>query len=121
MVGLPAFLPILFAQAAAGNAPTPSPFATLLPFLPAIPLFYFLLIRPQQQQEKKRKQMIDNLKKNDRVLTVGGIYGTVISVDAENDRVVLRVDDDGKIKIPFSKTSVVRVISDGSEKSADAS
>ena len=44
-------------------------------------IFYFLILRPQQQQEQKRKAMIDAIKKNDKVVTTGGIYGTVISVD----------------------------------------
>ncbi len=63
------------------------------------------MIRPQQQQEKKRREMIDALKKNDKVLTSAGIYGTVVSVDNEDDRVVVRVDDDRGVKIAFSKAS----------------
>ena len=98
----------LFAQAAAPAATNP-----LVQFLPFVPVFlfgYLLLIRPQQQQERKRKEMIKKLKKNDKVLTMAGIYGTVLSVDTANDRVVLRVDDDGRIKIPFTMASVVRVV-----------
>ncbi len=45
-------------------------------------LFYFLFIRPQQQTEQKRRSMLDTLKKNDKVLTTGGIYATVVSIDA---------------------------------------
>ena len=76
----------------------------------SVPLFYFLFIMPQQQQEKKRRAMIDGLKKNDKVLTTGGIYGTVMSVDAKNDKVVLRVDDERGVKMAFTKASVGRVI-----------
>ena len=47
------------------------------------------MIRPQQQQDQKRQEMIDALKKNDKVITTAGIYGTVVSVDADHDRVVL--------------------------------
>ena len=54
--------------------------------------------------------MIDALKKNDKVLTTAGIYGTVVSVDAEHDRVVLRVDDDRGVKVAFTKASIVRVL-----------
>ena len=62
-----------------------------------------MIIRPQQQQEQKRKAMIDALKKNDKVLTTAGIYGTVVSVDANQDRVVLRVDDERGSRSTFSE------------------
>jgi preprotein translocase subunit YajC len=69
-----------------------------------------MLIRPQQAQEKQRKEMIGRLKKGDKVLTTSGIYGTVLSVDEEADRVQLRLDDDGKVKIAFTKASIFRVL-----------
>ena len=75
-------------------------------------IFYFLMIRPQQQQEKKRRELIDKLKKNDKVLTASGMYGTVLSVDDQGDRVQLRLDDDGKVKITFTKASIVRVLNE---------
>ena len=82
--------------------------------------FYFLFIMPQQQQEKKRRAMIEGLKKNDKVLTTGGIYGTVMSVDAKNDKVVLRVDDERGVKLAFTTASVGRVIESSSDKPAEA-
>ena len=82
-------------------------------------VFYFLLIRPQQQQEKKRKELITALKKNDKVLTAAGIYGTVVSVDEKGDKVQLRLDDDGKVKITFTRASIVRVLNESSEKSSE--
>src|SRR6516165_2752948 len=88
--------------------------------LPIVPLFYFMIILPQQQQEKKRQAMIDALKKNDKVLTSGGIYGTVVSVDSAADRVVLRVDDERGLRITFTRTSVSRVLEVSAEKSAEA-
>lgn len=92
--------------------------STLFMLMPVIVLFYFMMIRPQQQQERKRKQMVDALKRNDRVLTAAGIYGTVISVDTDADRVVLRVDDDKGVKIPFSKASIVRVLESAEKEKA---
>ncbi|WP_435022139.1 preprotein translocase subunit YajC [Tundrisphaera sp. TA3] len=100
-------VPLLFAQAAAQQ---PSPFSTLIPLLPIPILFYLLMYRPQQQQERRRKDMIRALKPNDKVLTAAGIYGTVQSVDPANDRIVLRVDGDGRVKIPFTMSSVVRLL-----------
>jgi preprotein translocase subunit YajC len=98
---------ILLAQA----ADNPGAFSQPIIMLGMIAfMFYFLILRPQQLQEKKRRQMIEALKKNDRVLTTGGIYATVISVDTAQDRVVLRVDDEKGTKIAFTKASVARVI-----------
>jgi preprotein translocase subunit YajC len=107
---------VLLAQAA-DNTGGP---ASLIPMLAmGAFMFYFMIFRPQQQQEKKRKQMIDALKKNDRVLTTGGIYATVISVDSAQDKVVLKVDDDKGIKIAFTKSSVARVLEQAGEKSSE--
>jgi len=125
MLGPLAALPLLFfAQAVAPVAGGPesatNQFLQLVPFLAVIPIFYLLLYRPQQQQEKKRRQMIDKIKRNDKVLTAAGMYGTVMSVDAENDKVLLRLDDDGKVKITFTRASIVRVMGEPTEKSAEA-
>ena len=72
--------------------------------------FYLLLIRPQQRQEKQRKSMLNALKKNDKVITSSGIYGTVMSIDDSLDRVVLRIDDDRGVKVAFTRASIVRVL-----------
>ncbi len=83
-----------------------------------VAITYFLLLRPQRQQEQKRRAMIDALKKNDKVVTTGGIYGTVTSVDAASDRVVLRIDDEKGVKVAFTRSSVARVIEPSGDKAA---
>jgi preprotein translocase subunit YajC len=109
-------LPVLLAQDVGGSG-----YSMLLFFGVFAGTFYFLILRPQQQQERKRRSMIDALKKNDKVLTTGGIYGTVISVDGKADRVVIRVDDEKGVKMAFTKASVSRVIEPSSEKPAESS
>jgi preprotein translocase subunit YajC len=117
MPGLPHGIVLLFAQEA-GNA---SPWSGLLILLPIPFLLYFMIWLPQQQQEKKRRSMIDALKKNDKVVTAGGIYGTVISVDPTQDKLVLRIDDDKGVRMTMTRSSVVRVLDGGAEKGAEAS
>ena len=102
-----------YAQAAnpaapAGQAanPTMSLLLNALQFLPLFIILYFLLIRPQQQQTKKLEQMRRALKKGDRVLTTGGIIGTVIGVD--NGKTVLRVADD--VKLEFTTSAIVQIM-----------
>src|SRR5262245_235711 len=104
-------LPLLFAQRAGGaQGGDGGLFQFLILIGPPILLYYLIFGRHHQQQERKRREMIDALKKNDRVLTQAGIYGTVGSVSPENDRVVLRVDDDRNVRLEFSKASIVRVL-----------
>jgi preprotein translocase subunit YajC len=112
MSGLFSQLPLLFAQEGASSTWLPYIYLLPIPFL-----FYFMIIRPQQQQERKRRAMIDALKKNDKVLTTGGIYGTVVSVDTGQDRVIVRVDDEKGVKLAFTKSSVARVLEATSDKS----
>lgn len=112
------------ATAAKTNAAAPPPDSSLPMIItigPIILLFYLLLIRPQQKQEKARRLLIDSLKKNDKVLTSAGIYGTVASIEPDGDKVVVRVDDEKGVKFTFSKTSIVRVIDAKPEKTAEKS
>ncbi len=116
MPGLLAGLPVLFAQ---GPAAGPTPAQTIANILPFIVVgllwFYFIMILPQRKQDKQRRSMLDALKKNDKVLTSAGIYGTVMSVDDKEDRVTLRIDDDKGVKVAFSRASIVRVVDGGKE------
>jgi preprotein translocase subunit YajC len=65
-------------------------------------IFYFFMIRPQQKKQKDQKKFIDNIKKGDSVVTIGGIHGRVASI--EGDTIVLDVEKGGKIR--FEKTSI---------------
>jgi preprotein translocase subunit YajC len=65
-------------------------------------IFYFFMIRPQQKKQKDQKRFIDNIKKGDQVVTIGGIHGRVASI--EGDTIVLDVEKGGKIR--FEKTSI---------------
>ncbi|MCK4994750.1 MAG: preprotein translocase subunit YajC, partial [Candidatus Omnitrophica bacterium] len=81
-------------------------FMILLPmYLIIFVVFYFFLIKPQQKQQKEKKAMIESIKKNDEVITVGGIYATVVNV--KDKSVVLKVDDN--VKIEFDKSSITLI------------
>ena len=121
MFGSLAAFPFLLAQAAAPkpNAAPPSVLEQLAPYAPFIPvllLFYLMILRPGQQQERKKREMINQLKKGDKVLTLAGMYGTVVSVDLAADRVVLRIDDEGKVRVAFTRAGIARVVTEGVEK-----
>ena len=71
-----------------------------------IGVFYFLLIRPQKKAQEDHKKMLAALKKNDEVLTVGGIHGTIANV--KDASVTLKVDDNVKIEVQKSSIASVR-------------
>jgi preprotein translocase subunit YajC len=73
-------------------------------------IFYFLLIRPQQKKAKEIKSMLDNVKKGDKVVTAGGMYGVIESVDANT--VVLKVAENTKVKFTKSAIATVRTGTD---------
>ncbi|MCQ9205072.1 MAG: preprotein translocase subunit YajC [Omnitrophica bacterium] len=76
------------------------PNAGAINFIPLIFIFfvfYFLIIRPQQKKQKEHREVIKNLKKNDEVVTNGGIHGTIINVKEKT--FILRLDENLKIEI----------------------
>lgn len=68
-------------------------------------VFYFLLIRPQQKRQKEHRNLLNSLKKGDKVVTIGGLHGTIVEVT--DDTVVLRVND--VTKMTFNRNSVSSV------------
>jgi preprotein translocase subunit YajC len=106
---------LLFADAAnQGGGGTPQaqpsdPFGGLGMLVPMIGIFvvgYLLLVRPMRKQEADRKAMATNLRKNDKVLTSAGIYGTVVSASETEDEVVVKVDDNTRLRM--LKSSILR-------------
>jgi preprotein translocase subunit YajC len=83
-------------------------------------VFYLLLMRPQRKEQAKRMAMIQALKPNDRVVTVGGLYGVVVNVHREADAVTLRVDDSNNTKVRITLGAVSRVLGDEPDRSASA-
>jgi preprotein translocase subunit YajC len=81
-------------------------------------LLYFLILRPQRRrQEQERNALLSSLKKNDRVLTIAGIYGTIVSVSENEDEVTVKVDDNVRLKM--TKASIARNLS-GEEAAKEA-
>ena len=75
-----------------GAAAAVSIIGSLLPMILIFVVFYFMLIRPQRKKDKQVKEMLNNLKKDDRVCTIGGIYGTIVNI--KDDTVTLAVGKD---------------------------
>ena len=84
---------------------------TMLPFILIFAVIYFLMIRPQKKQEKVRQAMLAQINKGDKVVTNGGIHGTVSNIT--DDTITLRVDN---IKMTLDRTAIGRVVRDKGEK-----
>jgi preprotein translocase subunit YajC len=81
----------------------------LIPFIAMFAIFYFLLIRPQQKKQRELRQLLQNLKRGDRVVTSGGIYGTIVKI--RNDIIHLEIAD--QVRIRVNKSSISEVVAEG--------
>lgn len=91
------------AQPSGGQAG--SPWGMFIPLALMFVVLYFFMIRPQQKRQKEKEKMLDALKKGDRVLTVGGIYGDIQQV--KENTVVVRIADNVKVDVQRSAISSV--------------
>jgi len=78
--------------------------AAFLPLILIVVVFYFLLIRPQQKRQKEQKAMISALSKGDKVVTTSGIFGTIVGMDDQENKVVLKIAEN--VKVEFLKSSI---------------
>ena len=85
-------------------------FGSLIPLVLIFVIFYFLLIRPQQKKTKEHKNMIDNLKKGDKIITSGGMYGVIEAVGTNT--VSVKVGENVKIKLGKAYVAALRASSD---------
>jgi len=121
---------LVLAQADPSGDPMPAePFnlfgSMWFPLVLGFVFVWLFLIRPQRKEEEKKRNLLEALKKNDRVVTTGGMYGTIVNI--KDDEVTLRVDDQAKVRIRFARQAIARVVSestpsegsveDGSKKS----
>ncbi len=79
-----------------------SALTSLVPLVVMLGIFYFLLIAPMRKRQKQQEQMIADLKTGDRVVTAGGIYGTIVGI--KDDRLTVRIAD--QVKVEITKSSV---------------
>lgn len=99
-------LPLAMAAPGADAAGSASIVPTLITFGLVFVIFYFLIIRPQNKKQKETKQMLDSLKKGDKVVSIGGIHGTIQSI--KDDSVVLKIDTN--TKMTFQRSAISNVV-----------
>lgn len=80
---------------------------TSWPILLMVVIFYFLLWRPQKKQQKERSSLLGSLKKGQKIVTIGGIYGEIVELDDEK----VKVQVSEKVELTFARTAVANVLS----------
>lgn len=81
-----------------GGAQSGSPIAQIVPLVLIVVVFYFFMIRPQMKKAKDQKKYIEALKIGDKILTIGGVYGTIFKMN-DDGTIVITIEDGGKLKI----------------------
>ncbi len=97
---------LLFAPPVAGQA-APNPLIQIVPLVLIFVVFYFFMIRPQQKKQKDREKVLDSLKRGDKIVTIGGVHGTVAGIDTEKKTVLVQVSD--TTKITFDRTAIANI------------
>jgi preprotein translocase subunit YajC len=110
-----AFSLLMAAPQAVDGGPAPNPLLQFLPFVAIIAIFYFLIIRPQNKKQKETQRMLSALKKGDKIVTIGGIHGTIYTVKEHS--VVVKVDEN--VKMEFSRSAISTVESAAKEERAE--
>jgi preprotein translocase subunit YajC len=101
-----------FADASLLGQQPPNMYSMLLPIVAIGFLFYFLIVRPEKRKQSAIARMQSELKKNDRVVTVGGIIGTVVNTQQGSNEVTIRVDDSTNTRLHMLRSSISRVLTD---------
>jgi preprotein translocase subunit YajC len=91
---------------AGGGASGPPTLVNFLPLVLVFVVFYFLLIRPQQQKAKEHRVLLDNLKKNDEIITSGGLYGRVLALADD----VVTVEIAPNVKVRINRPQIATVV-----------
>ncbi len=112
---MPQFADLLFRlPLAAGDPAKPGGISDLLvnmfPFLMIAVLFYWLMIRPERRKKAGLLEMLQNLKKNDRVVTIGGIFGTVVTASNDSDEITIKIDETTNTKLKMQRNAIARVL-----------
>jgi preprotein translocase subunit YajC len=83
-----------------------SPFGMLIPMVLVFVLFYFLIVVPQRKRQRAVDQMLNNLKAGDKVVTNGGIYGTIVSIRDDKRTVQLKISENPVIRVEVARTAI---------------
>ncbi len=99
-----------------GEPPGGSPLSPIFMFGALFVIFWLFVLKPQKQRENEEKSMLDRLKKNDHVVTKGGMLGIVMNV--KDDEVTLKIDEQQNVKVRFQKSAIAAILTDDDKSKA---
>src|ERR1700688_2316106 len=91
-----------------GAQPAQNPIISFVPMVVVVGILYFLIIRPQQQQAKDHRRLVDNLKTGDRIITQGGVHGTVTAIKGA----IVQVKIADNVRVDVNRTALSQVLQD---------
>ncbi len=97
-------IPLLFGAQPGGQQA--NPIAMWLPIILIFVIMYLFILRPQAKRQKQHQEMLKTLNKNDRVVTAGGIYGTIAGIKEKEGTVILEIDKN--VKVEVSRASIAK-------------
>lgn len=109
---------LTLAEDAAPAPGTPSIWPLLVPFALIFLMYQLMIARPQRKQQQQRDEMLKQLKKNDPIVTIGGILGTVVNLSEDGSEVTVKVDDNTRLR--FRRDAIREVVSKGEPAKAAA-
>ena len=105
----------VLAQGEGGQELTPVQQLLSNPFLPIVGLFflyYFIVLAPERRRKREDAKMKSALKKNDRIITIGGIHGVVATAPGDSNVVTIRLDDAGTTKMRINRSAISTIVND---------
>jgi preprotein translocase subunit YajC len=94
--------------AGTGGAQQPNPLMNFLPLIAIIGIMYFLLLRPQAKKQKEHRAMLEAIEKGDKVMTTGGIVGTIAGIKDDENFLILKIAEN--VKIELARSAIAQVI-----------
>jgi preprotein translocase subunit YajC len=108
--------PYIIAMAPQGGSPEGGLTSTLIMFALIIGIFYLMILRPQQKRQKERQKMLDAVKKGDKIITAGGLHGTIAGV--EEKTLLVQVSDNVKLK--FDRSAIASIVREAEPESRES-
>ena len=99
---------LMLAMAGSGSGSSGNPFAAILPMFAIIIVMYLLMILPQQRKQKEHRKMLENVQKGDKIITAGGLVGTIAGIKERENTVLLKVSENTKIEI--LRSSIAQIV-----------
>lgn len=99
---------ILLMGAPGGGSGQGNPLAMWLPIILIFAIMYFLIFRPQAKKQKQQRMMLEALQKGDNIVTVGGIYGTIVGIKEKENTIIVKIAENTKVEL--ARSSVAKVL-----------